>query len=427
MVLQKKIDALTPEEQKKELEKAETLNDTLVERLKQQAQTAAEELKKMADAKRMEDARLAGIEEENRIIAAEEQKKKDDAAEQKRINDAAEQKRIDDRLKEEEAAQKLEDDLAAVAAGETPEVTPVDMTDNNPPPPETPAERDARLKKEAEDMAKQIDASNVDHSDWIKVASPSWCPDVSTETDRNHFLQTSDPAGELYRCDLVWDNFKEAHDWRKTREHYSQVITGVEILGANTGGAGTGGAGQLRGGFSYYNGLSNLDHLWWSGLWQYSTAYRGYYAGIHPDSYVGAPLTGSSNTQKTAITATWKAHFQATALYSTGRNSNGRAVTTVDTPTLLLVNFATKKVESPDSIGTEKYTIAADYDAQGIMTGTIERDSDGERFTNGKISGIIGTKGLIGVFVANDNRHYGYAGGFVACPTANIQGTGDCQ
>ncbi len=134
-----------------------------------------------------------------------------------------------------------------------------------------------------------------------------------------------------------------------------------------------------------------------------------YYAGLFPETDLGAPL-GSLAPDGTT-TASWVGRFQ-----SVSQNVNKDFVLEVD--------YAAQSVNAfVQYSGTFHFYLDGDYNAQGVITGTVDRgtfinrDREGStRTPNGTLTGLIGKDGAVGAFISNYTGDFGYAGGFVARP-----------
>ncbi|MCA8835313.1 MAG: hypothetical protein K8953_09540, partial [Proteobacteria bacterium] len=152
-----------------------------------------------------------------------------------------------------------------------------------------------------------------------------------------------------------------------------------------------------------------------------------YHAGIHPNTNVGAVL-GVRSLQSRSTTATWKGWYYAhqNKTFKDSKNYSG--------PVDFLVNYG----------GNRRITISYDrangnrlggvfsiqgtdkngglqWDDRGVVTGLIHHKEANR--PSGKVTGLIGEQGLVAVFVSDPHTgtkpHYGYVGGFIACPREN--------
>ncbi|MCA8834762.1 MAG: hypothetical protein K8953_06700, partial [Proteobacteria bacterium] len=136
-----------------------------------------------------------------------------------------------------------------------------------------------------------------------------------------------------------------------------------------------------------------------------------YYVGILTTTNLGAPLT-----EQTAE-GTWEGR-----LYATRATGAVRSTEVADfTPT---VTFNTKTISAtiPGVInlggaaivpGTVSYDFTAIWDERGVFESTINRTLS-DVASAGKLTGLIGQGGAVGVFISNAGAAVGYAGGFVA-------------
>ena len=158
--------------------------------------------------------------------------------------------------------------------------------------------------------------------------------------------------------------------------------------------------GNMTDGFAYFNNNFLL------------------YAGIFSGTDLGAALP---LTQRPS--ATWNGFI---------RNSSG-GFTAAPVPFSLTVGFTGTGgtldafIPRPDTNTTQAFTIDGDFDAKGVITGTVERgiytDTSVETpvrtgGSGGKLSGLIGQEGAVAVFVSNPDAGAVFSGGFVAAPPA---------
>ena len=141
------------------------------------------------------------------------------------------------------------------------------------------------------------------------------------------------------------------------------------------------------------------------------------YAGILSGTNLGAPVT------ETTGTAEWSGFLQGAFLFAT------------PTAFPLTVGFTgtggTLDAFIPiASATTVAFTIDGDFDAKGVITGTVLRriytdntdsstfDDDNRNNSAGQLSGLIGQEGAVGVFVNSPEAGAVFSGGFVAAPPA---------
>ncbi len=199
-----------------------------------------------------------------------------------------------------------------------------------------------------------------------------------------------------------------------------------EVLGEGT---------SIVGGYSYFNGLWDVDSAyWWNVPW--TSAHRSYYATLHADTNVGALLTTS--TPK----ATWKVNFSAIKS-ETWAKSGGDRDTVLNREFPMEIDFIHQTFSADIrykyyNIHNYKFRIRGHYNRDGFVQGRIHNSWDDQYnsrgdFGDGDITGLIGDRGLVAVFIADDRdddyrgRHFGYSGGFIACPTVAPNGTGACK
>ncbi len=221
-------------------------------------------------------------------------------------------------------------------------------------------------------------------------------------------------------------------------DHVSKRTDKKALLGGGTNEVlGDAIATSITGGYSYFNGLWNIDDAyWWAIPW--TSAQRSYYATIHQDTNVGDILL--THLPK----ALWKVNFSAITSETwgyTGDFLNNRDTIVEDTIPMEIdfVNqtFAATIKYKYYKIHNYKFRIDGHYDKYGFVQGDIfntwddANDTPGD-FGKGKITGLIGDKGMVAVFISDQRtgyreKHFGYSGGFIACPTRNKLGTGLCK
>ena len=154
-----------------------------------------------------------------------------------------------------------------------------------------------------------------------------------------------------------------------------------------------------------------------------------HYAGILSDVNVGVPLGATFEGE---ASAEWNGAIQATNM-------------TTPTDFTLRINFTTPSIKAivQNGLTDNYYYLDGTYTDMGVITGTVNYGtfstttlSDsvnptpmGNRLANGVLTGLIGQGGAVGVFVsgtttdggrtiADGTGETGFAGGFVAHPTA---------
>ena len=143
--------------------------------------------------------------------------------------------------------------------------------------------------------------------------------------------------------------------------------------------------------------------------------HRGYYAGIFSGTDLGLPLIETSGT------AEWLGNFRAQGRYSTADVVSDEFFT-------LIVNFGEGDQSGTISasiktsrVSSGRYSLTGSFDSDGVITGDIIFDDQGNRgviATPGILKGLIGQEGAVGVFHNNNDKigNISYAGGFVARP-----------
>ncbi len=138
-----------------------------------------------------------------------------------------------------------------------------------------------------------------------------------------------------------------------------------------------------------------------------------FYAGILTTTNLGAPIVEVAD-------AVWQGHLYAARLEGAGGFEQAQFVLDFDfaMKTISAEGIPAKR-ESGVALadGVASYGFTAVWDDRGVFEGTIARtvasvDSDGT------LTGLIGAKGAVGVFISNADEPVGYAGGFVANPNA---------
>ena len=200
------------------------------------------------------------------------------------------------------------------------------------------------------------------------------------------------------------------------------VKTASELLGPT----------KIVGGFTH-------NHVLWKGggvRWNdYATtnrknevqedySYHTFNGSLHSDTDVGVVLP--AGTFEGNATAKWKGYLAAEG---TSKWLDTWSVNTAITPT---IDFVNRTITIPQAGGTgngnERLTFNnMIFNEDGFITGYVDAPYN-LSFGTAPIRGIIGQNGLVGVFIQYFEKHHGYAGGIVACPTADAaNGTGACK
>ena len=156
------------------------------------------------------------------------------------------------------------------------------------------------------------------------------------------------------------------------------------------------------------------------------------YAGLLPRTDAGLPLPqGTGATFRGEPNATWDGTisgiFRGDGLDMIGEGTiaeltrNGDRLT--DTGFQLLIDFGAGTIKTPvgqESFGNFKLSLDGNFEG-GIMAGAVALAPVGSALMTrgaGRFSGVIGTRGAIGVFKSDndDTESNGYIGGFVAAP-----------
>ncbi len=149
---------------------------------------------------------------------------------------------------------------------------------------------------------------------------------------------------------------------------------------------------------------------------------NNYYAGILHTTDLGAPITTPSGQ------ALWRGEFSVQETQDTSGDSEGRTTR----PFNLTVTFGSAvpgqagRISAPIRDGlaeldTLLYDIDGSFNGQGVISGTAVKQ---EGQIRASLSGIIGQKGAVGVFVS-DAENNKFAGGFVAVPNTAINANYD--
>ena len=183
-------------------------------------------------------------------------------------------------------------------------------------------------------------------------------------------------------------------------------------------------------------GFSALHTLWnpRDGLSEQHTGlHRAYHAGIHPDTNVGG-VPPHISLGVSGVVATWKGRMTIIGNKTFDYQITTGSVSPIDVTNAefqIQVNFNSNRFNTPNHraernpIGGYFHGLEAGWNDRGILTGTLGNNH--ANFPNARISGLIGRNGAVAVIISDYNRTYGYAGGFIACPTANLGGTGNCK
>ena len=232
------------------------------------------------------------------------------------------------------------------------------------------------------------DICTVNYDDWEASFGTGKAPELTpnTTTRRNEFLNAGTDA-----LDAALDEvFPDEHAQTATTLH----------LGELKGGDATDGVAY----FIFEN-----------------SGQRYHYAGLDSQTDLGAP-----SFQETG-TAIWKGEFNATKL---DQKSDFDLEVTFGGGS----GDVAGSIEAFVASGDEHFLLKGDYDAKGVISGTVNygtfttgtRTPTGSRVDNGILTGLIGKQGAVGAFLsgtgAKDNitggtsAMDGFAGGFVANP-----------
>ena len=251
---------------------------------------------------------------------------------------------------------------------------------------------------------------------------------------RGHAV-TNVPHGESDRWNelLLTDTTDPNHNiaWGHIQQNRGAERDAFSVAGALSAIEHTPNA-NFTGGFSYLAGYWGDNGL--NAFEDRSNINRAYHAAIHPNVNVGAPLGPNNHLGKPTLT--WWGYFVA------HQNKTFDAGVTTSARVPFLVNYGSKTI-SVDyrrngnsaliggiySISEENGLYNVPWDDWGVLNGEIRHKDS--HIPDGKLTGLIGQYGLVAVFVSDADTgtkpHYGYAGGFVACPTVQINGVGGCR
>ena len=245
-------------------------------------------------------------------------------------------------------------------------------------------------------------------------------------------------GGFIAGPDIAFNPDVRASDWTRNigdfgaeftsvpRNQFLYIVTDVRGVSTNSDGSGRVTPESLNLSTATFNGNplggGSGDIRFFSG---YNGGTRHYYAGISNFANLGATLPVWQTGQPTS--AEWKGAF--------GVLQGANAIVKKDLT--LEVNFENRRLTAFVPVGTNHYLLDAGFNADddGFFAGTVNfgafTDTTSRTSTNtltpGVLTGIIGTRGAVGVFVSGssvDNGQTitggegenGFTGGFVACP-----------
>ncbi|MCA8834045.1 MAG: hypothetical protein K8953_03070, partial [Proteobacteria bacterium] len=268
-------------------------------------------------------------------------------------------------------------------------------------------------------------ATKTTYQDWAHFAGNRYGVIRSTPHNeaglRNAFLHTNPSQNH----NIIWGDIGNDPG----REHTGRgAVSVAEALGQ----AGLTPPAGLKGGYS-----------WLAGYWDRPSTHqaegvtslnRGYHAGLFQNIDVGLPLGPRNHYASSSTTATWKGHFYAhqNKTFADSKNTS--------TAVSFLVNYGTKRIGTTYTTANGVriggiYTISAHdggnnipFDDRGVIRGRISHKE--AHIPGGEITGLIGQAGMIAVFVSDPDTgtkpHYGYTGGFIACPTLTRSADSGC-
>ncbi|MCA8833725.1 MAG: hypothetical protein K8953_01455, partial [Proteobacteria bacterium] len=221
-----------------------------------------------------------------------------------------------------------------------------------------------------------FDASTVRHATWARGFLLDNTPD--TTNPRNQFLRSSKADGTLDTAD-------------RGPSRLGLVILNIAEFN-----------NRLIGGDSSGNNRYEVFDQSIDGDWYI-------YAGILPRTDLGAPVVDGSTE------LTWYGNF-------TSGEADENSISSTDFVLNITINGTTGGTLSARANyrNTDYFILAGDFDASGLITGTVAFNySSFDTTANGVLTGIIGSGGAIGVFHgARDTDDY-YGGGFVARPKSD--------
>ena len=209
-----------------------------------------------------------------------------------------------------------------------------------------------------------------------------------------------------------------------------RIAVGVEDAWGDQGPEGNRPPSGLTGGFSALHTLWNpRDGL----SEQHTGLHRAYHAGIHPDTNVGTILPRIP-LGVPGVVATWKAKMSIIGNKTFDYKITTGSVSPIDVVNVefqMEVHLDNRTLKTPSHTATYRtinghwYNLQARWDDRGVITGTFQNSH--ANFPDADVTGLVGTNGAVAAMVSKFNRTYGYAGGFIACPTPKLDGTGNCK
>ncbi len=236
-----------------------------------------------------------------------------------------------------------------------------------------------------------VAANRVTTADWL--ASFETAPAHVADVNRNHFLQIWNGL-PVTRTHL---NFRTTTNSNSFTNISPYSLTLDDDIFQD-------GGGSAADGMVFYK-AHNGDE---------SDSY--FYAGILPETDLGAPLSETSGT------ATWSGRFHA--VLSGGILREFSRDFTLD----ITFNATGGDISTAVSGRTEDYfELDGTFNKQGVISGTANHvyyengrigDVTGDIVNSGPVAGLIGQEGAVGMFISNrqSGNTGGFAGGFVARP-----------
>ncbi len=213
---------------------------------------------------------------------------------------------------------------------------------------------------------------------------------------------------------------------------------GLNLATATFGGRKLG--GKATNGVGFFRGFSTENPHYAVSEFKYDRVIKHYnYAGIYSNTNLGAPVSGTG-------TALWNGRIRTIGYFQFDTDFT-LEVTFGDNNTGTL-SLDEDELLNPKNTNQFLRIIDATYDANGVISGEILIDEDGDDFgiqaQYGFLTGLIGADGAVAAFLSSDDGlgalrtgaavgskenisngfdRFGYAGGFVAHPTATAAPT----
>ncbi len=204
---------------------------------------------------------------------------------------------------------------------------------------------------------------------------------------------------------------------------------GLNLATATFGGRKLG--GDAADGVGFFRGFTTENPIN-PAFTDYPDIKRHNYAGIYSNTNLGAPISGTSM-------ASWNGRIRTIGYFQFDTDFT-LEITFGDNNTGTL-NFNVDKLLNPKNVNQFIQITSATYDANGVISGEIIIDEDNDnrniQAQHGFLTGLIGEEGAVAAFLSSGDKNavntkangskesitqgfheFGYAGGFVAHPTA---------